>query len=158
MTAPSRIGDLSADVLRHAALREGLPRKQRLHLGGATLLAFLQQAHGDDAADILRSALAIAGDRSHDSAETALNALAEVGAILDVAPWATCEFPRAALRAIGDALEQASAALRPTLPPHEERVSTDNPIGLGLTCPGYLAHGSSKVPCERCGLLFEDHP
>lgn len=124
MNSPSRIGALAQDVLRHASLREGLTRDQRLQLGAATLLAFVQQAHEGDSLAVLQYAAELAGDRARDTADMALNALAEVGALLD----ADCDEtqvalynPRATVAAIRKVLEQAHDALRPTLPPYEVR-------------------------------------
>jgi hypothetical protein len=124
MIPPSRIGELSNDLFRQNALREGLPREQRVFLGAATLLAFVLQLHGDDAREVLAEAAILAGDHAHATAEHALNALAEVGALLD----ADCDEtrvalynPRATVAAIRETLEKAADGLRPTWPPYEAR-------------------------------------
>jgi hypothetical protein len=128
MIPPSRIGELSNDLLRQAALREGLPRAQRVQLGAATLLAFVLQLHESDAREVLAEAAILAGDHAHATAEHALNALAEVGALLDT----DCDEtrvalynPRATVSAIRDVLDKAADGLRPTWPPYEERAEHD---------------------------------
>ena len=151
MSNPSRIGDLAQDVLRLARSREGMTREQRLRLSAAALLAHLTNCHGQhEAAEVLGLSLHLAAHNAHNSADTALQALADIAE--------AAEDPDNAMGRIRDILAASSAALRPTLPPFEERAAVDrNPLHFGFTCPGYLAHGSSKVPCERCGLLQEEH-
>lgn len=98
---PQTIGDVAAEVLRHALQRAEMPRESRVKAGAAMLLAFVIRAHGDDAEDIVRECMHILDGQ------------------------------------------------RETLPP--------TPFWPPASCPGYMSHGSSKVECERCGLLESDH-
>lgn len=121
MTSPSRIGGLAQDVLRHASLREGLTREQRLQLGAATLLAFVQQAHDSDALAVLQYAAELAGDRTRDTADAALNALADIGAVVDLIDEGHPQEITNAFAIIRQTLLTTLSGLRPTLPPYEER-------------------------------------